>query len=44
MIAEKEGAAEVKAALESEGETVYEVGKIISTPGKNEVVMNGRVF
>ena len=44
VIAEKEGAAEVKAALESEGETVYEVGKIISTPGKNEVVMNGRVF
>ena len=44
VIAENEGAAEVKAALESEGETVYEVGKIISTPGKNEVVMNGRVF
>lgn len=44
VIAEKESAAEVKAALESEGETVYEIGRIVDTPGKNEVIMNGRVF
>lgn len=44
VIAEKDGADEVRAALEAEGETVYEIGKIIETPGKNEVVMNGRVF
>lgn len=44
VIAEKDGVAEVKAALEAEGEVVYEIGRIISTPGKNEVVMNGRVF
>ena len=44
VIAEKEGVSEVKAALESEGEVVYEVGRIVSTPGKNEVIMKGRVF
>ena len=41
---EKDGVEEVKAALEAEGETVYEIGRIVSTPGKNEVIMNGRVF
>ena len=35
---------EVRAVLEKEGETVYEIGEIIDTPGKNEVIMNGRVF
>lgn len=44
VIAEKEGVDEVKAALEAEGETVYEIGRIVSTPGKSEVIMNGRVF
>ena len=44
VIAEKDAAEEVRAVLEKEGETVYEIGEIVETPGKNEVIMNGRVF
>lgn len=44
VIAERDAAEEVRAVLEKEGETVYEIGEIIDTPGKNEVIMNGRVF